>query len=135
MCCSLRNSFPVNNKKSIFENNIKDGDNLLFFKVDKNYQEKEEELDEDDENNEEEEEKNKILSDWVQEFKSKKFLDMVLGIMRLKGGEKMSTVQFEEIFSLEGNDFKEFICRKFAQIDMETKEHNHKLIFSKTNID
>ena len=42
MCCALHNSFPVNNKKSIFENNIKDGDNLLFFKVDKNYQEKEE---------------------------------------------------------------------------------------------
>ena len=37
MCRALHNAQPIDNKKSLFDNNIKDGDIISFFVIDEDY--------------------------------------------------------------------------------------------------
>lgn len=64
LCEALHNSLPIDNKISLLENKIKDGDNISFIIQDENYDkyrnedgEKEEEDDDSDSEDDDEEEK------------------------------------------------------------------------------
>ena len=55
--------------------------------------------------------------------------------MKLKQGQKLPNFKLKVKFNLEGKDFEEFINKKFGEIGMKTKEHEHKLVFIKTIFD
>ena len=138
MCCAVHNSLPVDNKKSLFDNNIKDGDTLLFIKPDDTHKEKEveEEIEEEEEESkEDEEETNKLIQNWIEEYKLTKLLSILNDIMELKKGEKLPDFKLKVKFNLESKEFKDFITKKFCQTGMKIKEHEHKLIYTKTNFD
>ena len=139
LCCAVHNSLPVDKIKSLFDNNIKDGDQILFIKTDKNYKEEEmeekEEEEEEIKSEEDEEEENKVISGWIREYKMNKMTSIINKIMELKKGQKLPSFKIKVNFDLESKDFKDFIINKFEQIGMKIEEHNHKVVFLKTNFD
>jgi hypothetical protein len=130
MCYALHNSKPLDNNKNLFENNIKNNDTVLFIKIDENYKEEDEkeEEEEEEENEEDEEEKNKVIESWIEEYKC-------IMILNLIGKLILSNEEEDVKINLESKEFFKFITEKFRKIGMKVEEHEHKLVYSKTNLD
>ena len=126
----------------MFENKIKEGDNISFVIQDENYDkykneegeeeeiEEEEENEEDDDSEDDEEEKEKVFESWAEEYKCEMLLKLIEKILSEPEGQKP-----ELKLDKDSPEFLNFIKNKYHQIGMEIEEHEHKLIYTKTNFD
>ena len=117
MCYAYHNAELIDNNKTLFENGIKNGESVFFLRINENNK-KEENIDE--ENDEDEEEKNKVYKIWMQEFECIK-----------KNYPLLSENEEGKKFNLKFTDFLE---KKLKELGMKIKEHKHKLIYCKTNL-
>ena len=133
---ALHETILVENEKTLSENNIKDGDPILFF----NSKEigatakKKNELTEtkSTENSTLREEKKEILKKWLIEFQSIKFLEYLKKIVNMsENSETPPSFKFKVDF----DEFIEFVKKKSSELGIEIEEHEHKLIFCLTNFD
>jgi len=130
LCYALHDGKPIDNNKTLFENNIKNNDTVLFIRVDDKYKEEEvrEEEKEEEKNEEDEEEKMKVIEGWIEEYKCIMVLNLI--------GKLLSSNDEEDVkIDFESKDFLKFINEKFKEIGMKVEEHEHKLVYSKTNLD
>ena len=139
-CVAMNQSKLVDNNKTLFENNIKEGDYLLFIKENPDNKEtkkdEEEEEDEDSLDNEDEdkEERDKLIKEWIEEYRYKKFSELIAKLMLSNdNNENEEENNFDIKIDLKSDDFLKFINDKMLGI--KTEEHEHKLIYLKTNFD
>ena len=114
LCWDYHNGKLIDNNKTLFENGVKNGDSVLFIKIDENYKEdKKEDIEE--ENEEDKEEKEKLIELWIEEY------------------ERLMRNNF--LFTNEENKsgVNEYLNKKFIEIGIKVKEDEHKLIYCKTN--
>ena len=153
VCRAVHNSRGIDNKKTLSENNIKNGDIICFFFEDENltkYKTKEnsednnseennnsledsEEISESDDSNsdndeDEDEEKELLYKSWAEEYKcefAKKFILKVLN---------SNTEEIENLtIDLDSEDFLKFLNKKFKELGKKINEHEHKLIYTITD--
>ena len=117
MCYAYHNNKLIDNQKTLNENGIKNGDTILFNRIDENYKEEEEEVEED--NEEDEEEKNTLLRLWIKEYGC-----IVKNNLLLSNNEEKNILN---------STIRDYINKKFLELGIKTKEHEHKLIYCKTN--
>ena len=133
MCRALHNAQPIDNKKSLFDNNIKDGDIISFFVIDEDYNKhknEDNEKEEEEEEEEEDDEKDKVIMGWIIEFKCELMLNLLGKILLEPDGEEIDTR-----ISSDNKQLLSFLNKKFHEIGMKVDDHEHKLIYTKTNFD
>jgi hypothetical protein len=133
MCRALHNAQPIDNKKSLFDNNTKDGDIISFFVIDEDYNKhknEDNEKEEEEEEEEEDDEKDKVIMGWIIEFKCELMLNLLGKILLEPDGEEIDTR-----ISSDNKQLLSFLNKKFHEIGMKVDEHEHKLIYAKTNFD
>ena len=115
LCYGYHNNKLIDNQKTLNENGIKNGDTILFNRIDENY--KEEEAEED--NEEDEEEKNMLLHLWIKEYDC-----IVKNNLLLSNNKEKNKLN---------STIRDYINKKFMELGIKTKEHEHRLIYCKTN--
>ena len=115
MCYGFHYNKLIDNQKTLNENGIKNGDTILFNRIDENY--KEEEVEED--NEEDEEEKKTLLHLWIKEYDC-----IVKNNLLLSNSEEKNK---------SNSTIRDYINKKFMELGIKTKEHEHRLIYCKTN--
>ena len=116
ICYAFHNNKLIDNNKTLKENGIKNGDTILFNRTDENYNE-EKEVEE--KNEEDEKEKILLIQLWTEEHGC-----IMKNNLLLYNQEQINK------FNL---GLKDYINKKYMQIGIKTKEHEHKLIYCKTN--
>jgi hypothetical protein len=128
----------IENKKTLAENKIKDGDPILFVdskEIRNTYNKKESNLSESSESKVEEKstltnETKEILKKMLAEFQALKFLEYIKEVLSNPDDSNLPSFDFK----IDIDEFKEFIKKKTEQLGIEVKEHDHKLIFCLTNL-
>lgn len=132
---ALHETILIDNEKTLSENNIKDGDPILFFNS-KNIgttSKKRNELTESKstESSALREEKKEIFKKWLVEFQSIKFLEYLKKIVNMSDKSEIPSFKLK----IDIDEFKEFIKKKSRELGIEIEEHKHKLIYCLTNFD
>jgi hypothetical protein len=131
---ALHETILIDNEKTLSENNIKDGDPILFFNSKEiGAPSKKNELTESKstESSSLKEEKKEIFKKWLLEFQSIKFLEYLKKVLTLPDNEEMPSFSFK----IDIDEFKEFLLKKSKELGIEIEEHEHKLIYCLTNLD
>ena len=148
VCRAIHNSNAIDNKKTLLENNIKNGDIICFFFEDENLskykkkenddenndEEKEEEdseindSSEDEENGEDEEEKKLVYESWIEEYKCELVKKYILKMLKSETNENLK-------INLDSKDFLNFLNGKYKELGKKIKEHEHKVIYLVTDFD
>jgi len=119
---ALHNTFIIDFQKTLFENEIKNNDAILFIKNISKKQEKKTSLSE---------EEKEFLKNWIKEFQFKKFMDYLKNLLDLPEGQKIPKFNKE----IDIDEFMEFIKKKIDELGIEVEEHEHRLIYCLTNFD
>ena len=153
VCRAIHNSKGIDNKKTLSENNIKNGDIICFFFEDENltkYKTKENSSEnsenenslensendisdsisdsDEDEDEENSSEKDLLYKSWAEEYKceiAKKFI--------LKALNSNSETTENLTINFDSEDFLNFLNKKCKEIGKKINEHEHKLIYTITN--
>jgi hypothetical protein len=138
---ALHETILVEFDKTLAENNIKDGDPILFIntktleplrKTVEKEKGKEKDKDKEKENDSElSEERKEIIGKFLKEFICKKYMEFLQKMLFLKEGEE------EPKFSkkIDIDEFHEFLKEKLEELGIKPDEHEHKLIYCLTNFD
>ena len=112
----IHNYSLVWNNKTVYENNIKNGDFVLFYR-EKKKDHKESDLDED--------EKEQIMK-WLEEYKAN-ILCKYYNNTKSKNKKKDIKLKFNK------DEFVAFVTFKNKELNIKVREHEHKLVYSLTN--
>ena len=83
-----------------------------------------------DEEEEDDDEKDKVIMGWIVEFKCELILNLLGKILLEPDGEEIDTR-----ISSDNKQLLSFLNKKFHEIGMKVDDHEHKLIYTKTNFD
>ena len=144
MCRAVHNSEVIDNKKTLYENNIKNGDVVCFFFEDENlnnykHENNGEENDDNSENEsisdeseddeeEDEDEKKLVYNSWIEEYKYKLMMKLIIDILNTDTNENLK-------IDFNSRDFLNFLNEKYKELGRKIDEHEHKVIYTKTNYD
>ena len=117
---AIHNCNLVNFDKTLSENNIKDGDNILFFRK----------IEKDSEKEPITEDEKIQLERWLSEYKANKLCKYHTSINTLK--EQKDIIPFNEE-SIDTNEFIAFALYKDREWGIKVREHEHKLVYCLTN--
>ena len=117
----------INYNKTLFENNIDNGNTILFTNLNTyNNNDTKEELTDD--------EKKEQIIKWTKEFQTLKLIEYIKKIISMDDDEKEENIpEFNE--EPDTDELMEFISEKIEELGLKTKEHDHKLIYCLTNFD
>jgi hypothetical protein len=136
---ALHETNLVQYDKTLAENDIKDGDPILFFNTNTldSYRKtvergkgKEKEEEEEKSSGLSEEEK-EIIEKFLKEFICKKYMEFLQKMLFLKEGEEEP--KFTKKIDID--EFHEFLKQKLEELGVKPDEHEHKLIYCLTNFD
>ena len=144
MCRAVHNSEVIDNKKTLYENNIKNGDVVCFFFEDENlnnykHENNGEENDDnsdnesisdesEDDEEEDEDEKKLVYNSWIEEYKYKLMMKLIIDILNTDTNENLK-------IDFNSRDFLNFLNEKYKELGRKIDEHEHKVIYTKTNYD
>ena len=118
---ALNNCNLINFDKTLFENNIKNGDNIIFFRKIEKYTE-EDPITEDE----------KVqLERWILEYQANKFCKYHSAINSLKDQKDILSLDIKQ----NKDELIAFIFYKDRQYGIKVREHNHKLVYCLTFFD
>ena len=118
---AIHNCKLINFEKTLSENNIKDGDYVLFFRQIKNENDKEH-LDEDEKEQ---------LKKWLDEYKSNKLCEYYAFTSSVKDEKELR--EFE--LKLDKDEFIAFVLFKEREVGINVREHEHRLVYCITKFD
>ena len=144
MCRAVHNSEIIDNKKTLYENNIKNGDVVCFFFEDENlnnykHENNGEENDDnsdnesisdesEDDEEEDEDEKKLVYNSWIEEYKYKLMMKLIIDILNTDTNENLK-------IDFNSRDFLNFLNEKYKELGRKIDEHEHIVIYTKTNYD
>ena len=144
MCRAVHNSEVIDNKKTLYENNIKNGDVVCFFFEDENlnnykHENNGEENDDnsdnesisdesEDDEEEDEDEKKLVYNSWIEEYKYKLMMKLIIDILNTDTNENLK-------IDFNSRDFLNFLNEKYKELGRKIDEHEHIVIYTKTNYD
>jgi hypothetical protein len=136
---ALHETNLVQYDKTLAENNIKDGDAILFFntKTLESYRKTVEKGKGNEKDKEKEkgsnltEEEKEIIEKFLKEFICKKYMEFLQKMLFLKEGEEVP--KFTKKIDID--EFHEFLKEKLEELGIKPDEHEHKLIYCLTNFD
>ena len=120
---AIHNCNLVNFDKTLFENYIKNGDYILFFKKIEKDNEKEEIM----------EDEKKQLERWLLEYKANKYSEYHSVINSLK--DQKDALQLNNKIDVNPDEFIAFVFYKERECGIKVREHEHKLVYCLTLFD